>query len=79
MRILVLDGNQNQAVASVRSLAKAGYDVLVGESGAWSKAGWSRSCGGMFRYPDPQDDVSRFVATIADMARQRSPALWFCR
>ena len=30
MRILVLDGNQNQAVASVRSLADAGHEVLVG-------------------------------------------------
>jgi predicted ATP-grasp superfamily ATP-dependent carboligase len=75
MRILVLDGNQNQAVASVRSLAKAGHEVLVGESEAWSKAGWSRSCAGTFRYPAPQADVSSFVKTIADVARQRARTL----
>jgi predicted ATP-grasp superfamily ATP-dependent carboligase len=75
MRILVLDGNQNQAVASVRSLGKAGHEVLVGESGAWSKAGWSRSCRGTFRYPDPQKDVPGFVETIADAARQKSGTL----
>jgi hypothetical protein len=29
-RVLVLDGNENQAVACVRSLARAGYHVTVG-------------------------------------------------
>ena len=40
MRVLVLDGNQNQAVACVRSLAKQGHSVLVGSTTSWSKAGW---------------------------------------
>ena len=48
MRVLVLDGNQNQAVACVRSLAKKGHTVLVGNTSSWSKAGWSRSCAGTF-------------------------------
>ncbi len=75
MRILVLDGNQNQAVASVRSLAKAGHEVLVGESSSWSKAGWSRSCRGIFQYPDPHHDVAAFVARISEVARQQSGTL----
>ena len=75
MRILVLDGNQNQAVASVRSLAKAGHEVLVGESSPWSKAGWSRSCRSTFRYPDPQQDAATFVARIAEVAAQQSGTL----
>ena len=75
MRVLVLDGNQNQAVASVRSLAKAGHQVLVGESSSWSKAGWSRSCHGTFRYPDPHQDVSGFLARISEMAKQQSGTL----
>lgn len=75
MRILVLDGNQNQAVASVRSLAKAGHEVLVGESSGWSKAGWSRHCHGTFRYPAPQENASSFVAGIAEVAKQRSGTL----
>jgi predicted ATP-grasp superfamily ATP-dependent carboligase len=75
MRILVLDGNQNQAVASVRSLAKAGHQVLVGEASSWSKAGWSRSSGGTFRYPDPHQDVSGFVARISEMAQQQPGTL----
>lgn len=75
MRILVLDGNQNQAVASVRSLANAGHRVLAGASSSWSKAGWSRSCRGTFRYPDPHQDVSGFVARIAEVAAQQSGTL----
>ena len=49
---------------------------LVGESSTWSKAGWSRSCRGTFRYPDPQDDGSGFVARISEIAG-RNPARWF--
>ena len=69
MRVLVLDGNQNQAVAAVRSLARAGHRVLVGESTSWSKAGWSRSSSGTFRYPSPQEDASAFVARIVEITR----------
>jgi len=75
MRVLVLDGNQNQAVASVRSLAMAGHEVLVGESSSWSKAGWSRHCSGMFEYPDPVRDVGGFVGQIREIAGRRSGTL----
>ena len=57
MRVLVLDGNENQAVASVRALARAGHRVAVGADSSWSKAGWSRSCAERFRYPDPDRDA----------------------
>ena len=50
MRILVLDGNENQAVACVRSLGRAGHDVTVGAPTRWSKAGWSRFGKGTFVY-----------------------------
>ena len=46
MNVLVLDGNENQAVACVRSLARAGHRVIVGtpeqiadDIEAWFKAG----------------------------------------
>jgi len=75
MRILVLNGNQNQAVASVRSLAKAGHHVLVGEAGSWSKAGWSRFCSGTFQYPAPQEDATAFVERIAEIAQTETGSL----
>lgn len=69
MRILVLDGNENQAVAAVRSLAAAGHEVHVGADTSWSKAGWSRHSRGHFRYVAPQQDARAFVA---DLVRQVS-------
>src|SRR5215469_9287948 len=72
MRILVLDGNQNQAVAAVRSLADAGHEVLVGESSPWSKAGWSRFSTGTFQYPNPEADAAGFLRRIAETARQHT-------
>jgi predicted ATP-grasp superfamily ATP-dependent carboligase len=64
MRILVLDGNENQAVAAVRSLGMAGHVVQVGADSSWSKAGWSRWCTGTFRYPAPQTAVDDFVDRV---------------
>jgi predicted ATP-grasp superfamily ATP-dependent carboligase len=61
VRILVLDGNQNQAVACVRSLARQGHSVRVGESHSWSKAGWSRFCAGTFQYASPQLHPDQFL------------------
>jgi predicted ATP-grasp superfamily ATP-dependent carboligase len=71
MNILVLDGNQNQAVASVRSLARAGHTVFVGESSSWSKAGWSRACSGQMRYTSPRQDLDAFLNDVVTFARQR--------
>ena len=68
MRVLVLDGNQNQAVAAVRSLASAGHTVLAGDSTSWNKAGWSRFAHGTFRYPSPQRRAQGFVSRIANLA-----------
>ena len=69
MRILVLDGNQNQAVASVRSLSDAGHEVLVGEASRWSKAGWSRFCRGTFQYPHPEEDARGFIDRISEIGK----------
>jgi predicted ATP-grasp superfamily ATP-dependent carboligase len=72
MRVLVLDGNQNQAVASVRSLARAGHEVWVGESSPWSKAGWSRFCRQSFEYRSPKHHAFEFVEKVLDIA-SRAP------
>jgi predicted ATP-grasp superfamily ATP-dependent carboligase len=66
MNVLILDGNQNQAVASVRSLAHAGHTVFVGESASWSKAGWSRSAAGSVQYVDPKLDTRAFLNNIVE-------------
>jgi predicted ATP-grasp superfamily ATP-dependent carboligase len=75
MRILVLDGNQNQAVACVRSLAARGHLVWAGESRRWSKAGWSRYCSGSFQYAAPQTDPEKFLSDILTQAEKQSGTL----
>jgi predicted ATP-grasp superfamily ATP-dependent carboligase len=75
MRILVLDGNENQAVACTRSLARAGHRVSVGASSCWSKAGWSRYASDTFTYAAPQQDADRFVQCIAQEARREPGTL----
>jgi predicted ATP-grasp superfamily ATP-dependent carboligase len=60
----VLDGNENQAVAATRSLARAGYEVIVGASEGWSKAGWSRFASRSFRYPSPRTAAADFIDAI---------------
>ncbi|HEY3136230.1 MAG TPA: hypothetical protein VGL29_09400 [Blastocatellia bacterium] len=75
MKVLVLDGNENQAVACVRSLTHAGHRVFVGADTAWSKAGWSRSCSGTFTYPAPQEDADAFVASVLEEASREPGTL----
>ncbi len=75
MNVLVLDGNQNQAVASVRSLACAGHTVYAAEAAPWSKAGWSRSSHGSFRYPAPTNSVDDFIVAIVAFVRQHPGTL----
>jgi predicted ATP-grasp superfamily ATP-dependent carboligase len=68
VRVLVLDGNENQAVAATRSLAEAGHRVEVGAETSWSKAGWSRHARRTFQYPAPQHAPDAFVHALAERA-----------
>jgi len=75
MNVLVLDGNQNQAVACVRSLARAGHTPYTAEATSWSKAAWSRAGAGSFQYPAPQGQVDGFIASIHSFVAQRPGTL----
>src|SRR5690242_3760748 len=75
VRVLILDGNENQAVAAARSLARAGHTVSVGADASWSKAGWSRAASDTFAYPSPAHDVAGFLAAIVSQASRAPGAL----
>ncbi|HLW54480.1 MAG TPA: hypothetical protein VKW06_16720 [Candidatus Angelobacter sp.] len=75
MRVLLLDGQVNPAVAAVRSLSRAGHSVLVGSSSTWSKAGWSRYAAGSFTYPSAEQSAEEFAACIAAEAGRQSGTL----
>lgn len=76
MDVIVLDGNENQAVAAARSLAAAGHRVTVGASTSWSKAGWSRASNDTFRYTSPQQNAEAFIDDLLKcIRRHREPLL----
>jgi len=77
VRVLVLDGNENQAVACVRSLGRAGFVVDVGADTGWSKAGWSRYCRRQFRYTAPQRSMTSFVDEVTREAAKQAGTLVF--
>ncbi|MGH7526059.1 MAG: ATP-grasp domain-containing protein, partial [Gemmatimonadales bacterium] len=67
-RVLVLDGHTTQALASVRSLGRAGYVVLVASTRGWPLAGWSRWCAGHFRVAS---ETPAAFADLRDWARRQ--------
>ncbi|HEY0079667.1 MAG TPA: ATP-grasp domain-containing protein [Pyrinomonadaceae bacterium] len=68
-RILILDGHTNQALASVRSLGAAGYEVLVASHQRLALGRWSRYCRAGFHLTG--QTIEAFGA-MRDWARQRS-------
>jgi predicted ATP-grasp superfamily ATP-dependent carboligase len=75
LKILVLDGNENQAVACVRALSKAGHEVFVGAGTSWPKAAWSRYCKGSFVYTSPQKNAEAFVENIVEEVQRTDARL----
>lgn len=75
MRVLALDGDENACVASVRSLKRAGYRVVVGATRKVSKAGVSRYCGRTFVYTSPQKSSIAFAADVAAEAAREPGTL----
>ena len=67
-RVLVLDAHTTQALACVRSLARAGYVVFVASSRRWALASWSRYCRDRFHLES--ESLAEFAA-LRDWARER--------
>jgi predicted ATP-grasp superfamily ATP-dependent carboligase len=67
-RVLVTDGHTKQALACVRSLGRAGYDVYVASHYRWPLSAWSRHCRGWFRLTD---QTTAQYAALRDWAARR--------
>ncbi len=67
-RVLVLDGQTNQALACVRSLGRAGYDVVVAATRRRPLAAWSRFSRARFRL---QGETVAAFAELRRWARDR--------
>lgn len=67
--VLVLDGDENQAVASVRDLARAGFRVAVGDCVRLPKASLSRHAMRRLRYRSPRTDAEGFIHDLLHAMR----------
>lgn len=72
MKVLVTDGNNRAALAVTRSLGRAGYEVVVGESRTPSLAQSSRFCSRSVEYPDPTSASAEFVDSLSDVVRREA-------
>ncbi len=72
---LVLDGNNQSALAIVRSLGRNGVRVQVGASTTRAIAGLSRFCSGLLPYPDPLSDPVGFQTSIVEHLETHSYSL----
>lgn len=70
--VLVTDGEERAALAAVRSLGRAGYDVTVASSVGRSLAGASRYSGRTWQTPDPLVEPDEFCATVGRIVRANS-------
>ena len=66
MRVLVTDGAERAALAVVRSLGAAGFEVCVCAAAKRSLAGASKWCRQELVITDPRADRSRFAEQLAD-------------
>lgn len=65
-RILVTDASRGAAVASIRSLARHGYEVIVGDSDPRSPGLASRFAKQRFVYACPKSNPHQFVDDVLD-------------
>lgn len=63
--MLVLDGNQRSALATVRALGKSGISVHVGEAAEDSLAGRSRYCAARFSHAPADSSAAAFIEDLS--------------
>ena len=77
-KILVLGTDFQHSITVVRSLAEAGYSVVIGcEAGSRSYVEQSRHVSGVWAYPQGIDQPEDFVARLASAAAARDISLVF--
>ena len=77
MDVIVLDGNQRSALATVRSLGARGLKVAVGEDVLPSLSSRSTYCSHGFCYPSPYTDSDGFLKTMGEISAQYRGATLF--
>jgi predicted ATP-grasp superfamily ATP-dependent carboligase len=73
--VLVTDAEQHAALAVVRSLGRAGYQVHACSSRAKALAGASRFCRSQVRLPDALGEPAAFAAAVQQQSRRINAAV----
>lgn len=68
----ITDGHWRKTLAAVRALGRERLQVAVGESTAFSMAGFSRYCRQRVVYPSAQSTPEEFVAYLLDLLSRQS-------
>lgn len=68
--VLVTDASRGSAVATIRSLARAGHRVIAADSARLSPGRWSRYAAGRARYPDASLDTVGAGKALARAAHE---------
>lgn len=71
-RALVTDAGRGSAIAVIRSLGRAGWDVVAADSDAFSPGFHSRYARWRLRYPPPAEDSLATARAILQEVRRRS-------
>lgn len=71
-RVLVTDAGRPSAIAAIRSLGRAGWDVVAADSDPRSPGFYSRYARWRLRYPSPDHDPTGIAETIQREIRKRS-------
>jgi predicted ATP-grasp superfamily ATP-dependent carboligase len=74
-RILVTDGEQRSSLAAVRSLGRAGHEVLVCSSRSRPLAGASKHAAATFQVPDPLEHPAPFREEVAGIVQRERVAV----
>jgi predicted ATP-grasp superfamily ATP-dependent carboligase len=70
--ILVTDANRGTAVTIIRSLGRAGRDVVAADSNPGAIGFSSRYTSHKFVYPDPKTEPERFIETLLENVKRYS-------
>jgi predicted ATP-grasp superfamily ATP-dependent carboligase len=68
--ILVTDASRGTAVAMIRSLGRAGWNVIAADTDQAAIGFSSRYTGNTFVYPDPKTEPERFIETLLENVRR---------
>ncbi len=71
MKVLILDGGNQNTLAAVRHLGKAGHEMHIVATGKNSLALFSKYCSKYYILPDPRTKGEAYMAALIELLKQK--------